>query len=222
MDYRRWVRDLKRFVAGVPALAGEVEHELTVGPPLGRSALEDLGKSLRLEVPRPVARFLAEGSGRCTCHYRWEPTGQQARRLRGVLGRKDVFGQLSLCDSGQLARWQEWCVEGATETGLADEPEDKALWLRAFPFAFMSHGDFLALDLEGGAEDPPVTYLCHDDKSRVLNRSFDDFLVEWSRICYVGPDRYLFEGFFDRTSGYLSGASRKAEALRALFGVEDG
>jgi hypothetical protein len=221
MDYRDWIRDLDRFVADVPSLAGEVEHQITVAPPLKRDALANLDKSLRLKIPRPVAQFLERGSGGCVSHYFWEPTGPQAERLRSILDRQYVFGGVPLCDSRNLAQWQDWCVEGATETGLADEPAEKSLWLRAFPFAFMSHGDFLALDLEHGSGDPPVVYLCHDNKSRLLSRSFDDFLVQWRRLCYIGPDLYLFEEFFDPASGYLSGASPKAKALRTLLNVED-
>ena len=221
MDYRNWIREAERFVAHVPSLTGEVEHEFRAAPPLNRAALADLDKSLRLKIPPPVARFLEHGSGGCMTHYLWEPTGQPAGRLRTILNRPYVFGGAPLCDSQRFAQWQEWCVEGATETGIADWPEEKALWLRAFPFAGMSDGDFLALDLERGTADPPVVYLCHDDQSRMLSRSFDDFLEEWRRLCYIGPHPELLEDFFDPASGYLSGASEKARALRVLFEAED-
>jgi hypothetical protein len=107
---------------------------------------------------------------------------------------------------------------GATETWLASDPEEKALWLRAFPFASMVQGDFLALDLEEErADNLPVVYLSHDDRSRVLSPSFDEFLLTWQRLCYLHPDLGLFASFFDPTSGYLSGAKEKVTGLQDLF-----
>ena len=219
LNYRVWIDDLEHFMATVASLPGKVEHEINVAPPLDDAKLKRLNESLRLKIPGPVERFLRHGSGCCVSHYFWEPPEPEAVQLRRILGRSDVFGGVPLCDSEKLSQWQEWCVEGATETWIGDEPEDKALWLRAFPFAFMSHGDFLALDLEQGAGEPPVVYLCHDEESRILSPSFDEFLAQWKQICYLGPDLHLFENFFDQGSGYLSGTSGNAKALRSLLGV---
>jgi hypothetical protein len=217
MDYRSWIRDLQQFMADVGSLNGEVDRQLSVAEPLKPALIERLNESLRVKIPRPIARFLKEASGGCMIHFSWAPEGAQAEALQKAIGRDWFFADAPFCDSEKLGQWQEWTLEGATEMWIAEEPEEKALWMPAFPIAFMSDGDFLALDLRQASDDPPVVFLCHDDKSFLVSPSFDDFLTQWRGLCYLGPDHYYFRDFLDNSTGYLSSMSPKAEALRQLL-----
>jgi hypothetical protein len=217
MDYRSWIRDLQKFIADVGSLNGELDRQLSVAEPLKLASLEGLNESLRVKIPRPIARFLKEASGGCKIHFVWEPEGSQLQALQKAIGRDFFFSDGPLCDSEKLRQWQEWTLEGATEMWIAEEPEEKAVWMAAFPFVFMSDGDFLALDLRQGSDDPPVVFLCHEDKYCLVSPSFDEFLFQWQGLCYFGPDYYYFRDFLDNSTGYLSSMSPKAEALRQLL-----
>ena len=90
---------------------------------------------------------------------------------------------------------------------------------RSVPFARMPNHDFLALDPEPDVDDPPVVYLSHDGESKLIAASFASFLGEWARLGYIGPELWFLEDFIDRRSGCLTSESKKAKALRELFGM---
>jgi hypothetical protein len=138
--------------------------------------VQGLNPQLRLSLPAPLQAFLENGSSRCDIHFLWDPPKNLVPIAQSLFARGGhIFGGTCLCDAARLVQWQEWCREGAEETWIADEPREREFWLNSAPFAFMSNGDFLALDVRGKPEDPPVVYLCHDGMSFQLTVSFDEF-----------------------------------------------
>src|SRR5690606_3310082 len=102
----------------------------------------------------------------------------------------EVFGGVEFADAERLLQWQDWCREAAEETWIADEPDEQERWWQSFPFAALANGDFVAIDMSSGTEARPVVCLCLSGQSAVIAPSFDAFLREWSRVCYIEPSVY--------------------------------
>jgi hypothetical protein len=222
INYREWLRRAEAFISHVARLPFDpkwgLEASFHAKPPLSSQELLRLDVALPRPLPAPLLAFLEYGSGGCDLHYLWGPPKESVPLMEAALSRGSYFfGGLPICDAGQLAKWQAWCQEGAAETWIAEDPRQKEMWLHAVPFAFMSSGDFVALDVAAESEDPPVVYLYHDDASVRLASSFDNFLETWERLCYIAPDRYLIKGFRDPITGLLKADDTKVEMLRRLF-----
>lgn len=98
----------------------------------------------------------------------------------------DGSGGLTI-DEGLISAHRKDCKEWATDTWIAEYPEDKEMWLKAIPLAALPTGDFLALDGRMKSDDPPVIYLNHEDSSEVVAPSLREFLVAWEKLGYVEP-----------------------------------
>jgi len=106
----------------------------------------------------------------------------------------------------------------ADNSGIADFPEDQEIWKRSIPFFRFNNADFLAFDPLGDPDDPYVIHLDHEGDPRLVSRNLASFLIEWPRICYVGPgDIYDLEKFLDDETGVLSGEVPAAVSLRAAL-----
>ena len=68
----------------------------------------------------------------------------------------------------------------------------------AFFFASIGNGDFLGLDCRKDYIDPPVVYLNHEGLVLPpISNNLNDFLFNWQRIGYIGPEIGIIENFFD-------------------------
>ncbi len=108
---------------------------------------------------------------------------------------------------------------GCNETWIVDEPEEKRIWLNAFPLV-RPNGDMLALDLREKETNPPVINLAHEDESRIIAESFDRFLQDWAMIGYVGPDVWVLDEFIAPETKLLAPNQAKAEQFRKLIMAE--
>lgn len=121
-------------------------------------------------------------------------------------------------DITNLVEDMAWCRKIAGECrgyGQADQAEflDQAL-----PLLAASNGDFIALDLRDTNDNPSVGYFAHaDDSWPFLANSLSDFLMQWERCCYAGPEWWTLKPFRD-ANGLLSGDTEAATALRQRLG----
>jgi hypothetical protein len=218
-DFRGWTLRAEAFTTGLTQLAGEVRTETRVAPPLTLDALQRLEAALSRPLPLPLRSFLLEGSAHCACRYVWEPPEAISEQLPEIFGGGVTAGGANLCNAEELVDYCRGCQEWATETWIAHFPEDQVLWLHAMPFASLRNGDYLGLDLSKGERNPPVVYLSHDDHSSLIASTFETFLLAWERLCYIGPEIWLLDGFREPRTGLLDSETSRAEQLRRLFGV---
>jgi hypothetical protein len=207
MSMKEWSRKLEAFLQRITKQDGEAKS--TIRPALKAAAVADLAKSIDpIAMPRAYRRFLEEASGGIGLEYHWRPAGAE-----------DSFsGCACLCVADELAKELQSCKAWATETWIAESEEDQELWLHGLPFAALPDGDYLALDLRPGVDDPPVLYLSHDDASSQIAPSFTAFLSAWKRLGYIGPEFWVLEPYLDE-QGHLSAEGEQAEELRRHLGL---
>lgn len=217
--FEEWVRTAKQQIELLSQrVAGEVESEVAVAPPLAASALDTLASELARPIPASLRNFLERGSGGFAFRYRWTPTGSQAEDIKTVFGGEaSAWGGGELCQASSFAEWLADCKAWAEETWVAESPDDFAFWTQSFPILRMENADFIALDQRMPLTDPAVVYLSHDDESKIIAPSFTAFLREWERLCYVGPESWMIEPFLD-DDGFLSSETEAASTLRRAFG----
>ena len=219
-SYIAWVKAAEDFVsvhrkAGVAGFT--VESDIT--PPLTAAKLVRMQKKLPKQLPSCVTDFVSSASAACRFRYTWDLDGIPSERIEATtLSENRIYGGAEFCVATSLAEWAGDCKEWATDTWIADNPEQQEIWLKSLPIAAIENGDYLAVRTDEGA-NPSVIYLSHDGESRVIAPSFTGFLKTWERLCYLGPEIWMLENFIDSETGLLSADTAEAQALRNLFQV---
>jgi len=219
--FDQWVQRAREFTEGLPKrVAGEVQAEAKIEPPLAASAVDSLRGQLGIPILAALQRFFTTGSAGLDFRYRWTPTGSQAEAIKSIYRAKSyIWGGGEFCQASALVEWFKDCQELAADPDywLAEYPDDLAFWKQSLPIFRMRSGDYLALDGREPSDDPAVVYLSHDDESKVIASSFTEFLAEWERLYYIGPDSSLLDEYSD-DDGLLSAENEKAQILRGAFG----
>jgi hypothetical protein len=216
-DYAGWAARARRFVERIEGLPDVEVRSRDVEPPLAPEQVERIAAAIGRPIPDALRRFLTEGASRMDCAYAYEPDDAGLEELRSVLPDETrIYGGARLCAAAELPDYARSTADWARETWVADDPDQRVLWEGGLPFAALDNGDYLALDTRGGSPDPAVLYLCHDDASSLLARSFTEFLARWEQLCYLGPEHWLLDPFVG-PDGTLDVQTERADRLRALF-----
>lgn len=216
-DFAGWVARARAFTLGLDHLPAAEVRSTAVAAPLDEVALGALEDALGAVLPTSLRTFFSRGTSAMDCAYTFKPEGQALDQLRTLLpDESEIFGGARMGPASDLADYSTAVREWARDTWIADEPDQRIIWESALPFVALDNGDYLALDLQDGATDPSVVYLCHDDESLLLARNLAEFLAAWERLCYLGPEHWLL-GPFIIDSG-LDAESEPAKGLRAMLG----
>lgn len=218
MDYSAWVSRVQAFTERMKTSGVEVVCD--IAPPVTAETMSRLKAELRLPVPYAVEHFLLEGSASCFFNYSL-PLESKTPLPSGLdFLDKAVSGGAHLCPDQKMAEYLNEAYAWATDTWIAEYPEDQSFWLNSLPILEVGNGDYLAVHADQHKDDPPVVYLCHEDESRVIAPSFTAFLQAWERLCYIHPDLAVLDPFIDADTGYLSSKAEAAHSLRILFQAE--
>lgn len=221
MDYKDWTLKLITFINGLPSkVTGVIEAKAKAKPPLTEPDLLALEHDLGVSLPGSVRDFLLNGARAISATYTWTPGCETSDELSEASLGDCIRGGGEFLDADHLVEFKADAKSWAIETAIAEDPVDQARWLNSLPFYDLNDGDYLAIDLSAGAEDPPVLFLCHEDESWVLSPSFSTFLTEWAACRYVSPrdwDLFGEEPFFDKETRQLSGKTDAAALLRRLL-----
>jgi hypothetical protein len=222
-DCQEWVKRAQSFLERLPErFAGEIETNVSFAPPLDEAGMRSIESALGFALPRALRVFFRDGSGACNCRYVWKPNETARPVLQSLLGLDYLSGGPNLWEAEYLNENFACCQEYAEDwNDEGDEGNEKRLWLESLPFAYIENGDYLAVSLADGGDDPAVVYLAHDDASQVIAPSFTQFLAHWERLCYVGPESWLLNNFLDG-NGFINADSEQASRLRALLGATEG
>jgi hypothetical protein len=235
-DYRAWVERARAFTDRCRRLPGTINVQAEIAPPMSEEEVDLLGPSLTQGIPETVRRFLTRGSGDCNCKYWWQPLADSAEReempWHSIFQYECfIYGGAQLCNP--INRDVKDISHGRREIGRVgfrylqgacvdmrdaiDSPDERELYRNAFPFLTIRNGDMLALSGPDPDAKDSVVYLSHEGLSCVLSPSFEDFLVTWERLCYVGPEIWLLNVFQDPKTGFIEGTCDKALALNDMF-----
>ena len=230
-DVAAWIATLQRFVAHVRRMvadglesgaldnddAEEFETVLTVAPPA--DVTDAFTAALLEKLPTSLRDFFVGASAEISFRYAYY-VGDNA--TDGVPSWVRGGEMASIPDPiFSLAKLAEYWTDAnnyADNSGIADFPEDQAVWKRSLPFFRYNNSNFLALDPIIDSDDPFVIFLDHEGEPKLIARNLAAFLTEWPRVCYVGPgDFYDLEAFIDSKTGVLSGDTHSAIGLRDVL-----
>jgi hypothetical protein len=232
LDYAAWTRRVSAFLRRLTRLPGAISIGDEIEPPdAERCALSGCDSS-QATLPCEIRRFLATASRRCAFHYEWTPPQQH----RGLLA--ELFpGRLALCGGGDL------CEAAKYDPGVAEFREDlESLFaslglktptdLRKTPIAGekqscrrvtlmeLENGDTISLDEQATDRPWAVVYIekARLPNARILSSSFEQFLLDWETLCYVGPEIWLLGPFLaDGGDGPLLVKQPKATLWRRVM-----
>jgi len=132
------------------------------------------------------------------------------------------FPRKKFIDEAHIFSVREW---GMFYDVSPDQSEMADLAFNSIAFLHVSDGDALVLDVREG-DDPPVHYLKHDGKisdsvGPPISRSFSKFLVDWQKLCYIGPDdSSLAEFSLLNPRGQLDASPENVTRLRKKLGLQ--
>ncbi|MEM6473880.1 MAG: hypothetical protein AAF802_30270 [Planctomycetota bacterium] len=196
--------------------AEEFETVLTVAPTAEPSGIDAISSALPYSLPSVLRDFFITASSEISFRYAYDlgddaPDGVPS----WVRGGEMASIPDPIFSAQKLEAYVADARNYAATSGISDFPEDQEAWNRSIPFFRFNNSNFLALDPVLDAADPFVILLDHEGDPRLIARNLAGFLVEWPRICYVGPgDYYDIESFIDPDTGVLSGDTPAATALR--------
>jgi hypothetical protein len=222
-DYKLWTERAVSFALNLTKLTAyfdDVKSEISVHPPLTESELIEIASKTDRQIPQELISFWLTGSRHCDCTYICESAKPEiVPQIEAIFDSfQEIYGGASFINAADLSQHLLNCRDWAEETWIAEYPQDKSFWLNSVPFIEMNNGDYLALDTTEAKDNPPVIYLSHDDESFVIAESLTDFLTYWERLCYIGPESWMFESFRGK-NGYINSDSVAADDLRRLLGL---
>jgi hypothetical protein len=225
IDVKGWINRARAFTQSLEQLPGETILELSISPASDDPVMDNSSREWRVDLPDQIGNFLLKGSADCRFHYVWTPPVTPARELKEVFPDQSyIYGGGSVCKLADFKNSQDACAWWFLGGKLDGKGLERLVpWLSSFPFLPTENGDYLALDVETNWESPPVLYLNHEctDDIQQVAATFEHFLTEWEKLCYIGPEIWMLDLFRDPISGHLDGDSQKAEALRRLFRLSD-
>jgi hypothetical protein len=189
LDYAAWVQRAREFVERLRSVPGDMRIEIDIAPPISRTELAPLIAASRLPVPECLIRFWTEASRCCKCTYWWKvpPELENQLRILAPPWRQNYFwGGVDFIGVDSFLGDLEYLPDvGAC---LKDSPKDRRFWENSVPLFHVGNGDTVGLYVRDGSDNPPVASMSHEGygSSDVFAPSFDDFLVNWERIGYLG------------------------------------
>ncbi len=207
------LHNLTQWSKALEPLAETFQH-----PKIGKPATERELAKIEAELGRPLPtslRHLVQTLGGSLDFSWFLPEGYELPEPFGEL----TFGTVELDINGLVEMdesrrdWAEACFSDA------DDPYN-VLWHRSLGFLPVGNGDIIAFDLREDTSDPPVIYLSHDcDEAHgaCLGDSFADFMLNWSRLGFVGPECWLLRPFLDGEPGTLNSTEAAARKWQSLF-----
>lgn len=106
---------------------------------------------------------------------------------------------------------------------FCDETDEyDKVWRNKLAFAEIPNGDMLAINTESHVKDGEVVYLSHDGDDLhgfKMGLDFEDFLIKWSSICFIGGECWQWEPFIEQDKG-INPMGDNARLFRKLLNVD--
>lgn len=217
-----WLQRAESRVRSMSQLPGEWGVTVSTEPPISEADADRLAAELPLGLPAPLRALYVEGAGKFDCRYSWSPRPKMLKEVERVFPHQySFYGGPSFIGWSELANmhgihdwWDEWDAPATKK-----QENGRKIWRQTVPFIGVGNGDVLGLHVTGESDVYPVVYLCHDceeDPVVPVSPSFNEFLCEWEKLCYVGPEIWLLSRFLGRGKA-LSGDGIKARKWREIL-----
>ena len=225
MNYRDWVSRAVSFTAELNKLPGEITVTCQTAPSLTEHEVAKLRERWNRHLPAELVRLWTDGSSHLDCHYVWTPPPAELPELHKIFEYNNyIYGGPRFIPAAEVdperidtSEFDGDILDGAPE----DAEKTKVLWGRAIIVLHIANGDCLGLDPEAPGcdpDDPPVVYLVHDAASSAqIAPGFTDFLNQWERLSYIGPESWLLDYWLDPDAGRISADRYMTKELRRLL-----
>ena len=219
IDYQAWVQRVKGFSEALPRLPGKINIKLEIAPPISDETLAEVTTKWNGRLPGSLRKFWQEGASAIGCRYVWTPPADELSLLHEVFELNNyIYGGVRFEPASSIYPGNsgadpddEFMVETLGKEGLA-------LLCKCAIFLWVGDGDALGLDPDTNPDDPAVIYLVHDEpESMQISPSFSEFLSEWEKLSYIGPDIGLLHYWLDSDRGALDATKHKTAQLRMLL-----
>jgi hypothetical protein len=225
MDFVAWVNRAKAFVRGMASLPGKIVLCDNVEPPAIDEHSSSWLNSKQCSLPGEIHRFISTASKWCSFYYRWKPTPEWGQRLESILpGVKSLLGGANLCEGNRYFLYDNrfsfrdffgtsmFGAQSAAGTSIEEERGD------LLPLTPPEDGEQLALELGPDSEFRGAVVLCRPESGArtKVSLSFEQFLRDWERICYLSPSSDMLSRWADST-GLFNPDEDKAAQLRSLL-----
>ena len=224
-DFSAWVRRARDFRAEFGGRSGFEFDDWIDAPPLTPGEADGLSRRIGRQLPDALRGFLEHGAAWLACRYTFEydPDDETAAAVFLELFpyQTSIYGGPVFGPTETLPDFARSCAEWAAQFDGGGDPAEGRRWRYALPIVAVKNGDYVALDGAGGApdpSDPPVIYLSHEGESALLAASFTEFLAAWERLCYLGPEIWLFDAFRG-PDGFIAAEGPATDKLRRLLGA---
>ena len=221
MGFAAWADRLARWAASMSRKPGvTIQWAYERGGAAAAGEVERIGEELGEPLPDELAKFFGEAGRRVCFRYRWE--ADECRKGLGGCGLSDaesLWGGLdvSLEALPGLRREVKELMRDKYVEGIGME-EERDFWMESLPLMRLENGDYLAVGTGDGSRGE-IRYLSHDSAGEVLADSLLEWLQEWERLGYVGPEIWMLEPFIDPQTARLDAGGPKALKLQELLKV---
>jgi hypothetical protein len=208
-DYSAWVRRAVSFVSSLPERLPlhNVENSLHIIAPNRNSPSIDYDFAINT-LPENLQRMYREGALEISCFYSVQigeeyfyggPTWISPDKIQGLKKQYDEFFSDILDD--------------------IDDENSKYISQNFIPFIKIPNGDLIAIDPDPKKQH--IYYVAHDDDSVKISNSLIEFLTEWEKCCYIGPESWDLEKYGGLgPNKHLNGNTESAIRLRQRLGVQ--
>ncbi len=170
-------------------------------PPVTEREISENSTSYKWPIPDPLVQFYYTEASQC--HLEYSLCVPDVDSCFWIVPYTEIKGGFEMCE-----QWGNSISEDSKDAG--------DMWLNAVPFIHITCGDIIAFDMRVPTKNPPIVYLDHEGLSHPpIAASFAEFLFQWERICYVGPDMPAFADYINKKTGFLDYTLPAAAVLRS-------
>jgi len=226
-DWLPWLQRAERFVRRTCDLPGRWCMTIAIEPPLDSANAARLDRVLPHGLPELLRDFYLTASACADCSFSWSPDELRLAALAEVLPhQRSIYAGPKICSAAKLEEEQQGLMGWAE---IFDEmgghgPATAQVLRDSVPFIPIGNGDQLVLQVKPSPDRPRVIYISHetdvDTESPVIpiSESGEQFMADWERIAYLGPEIWLLNSFVqDSSTGLLDSGSPLASRWRAFL-----
>ena len=197
---KTWSQLAVEFTKSLERYGPRTVGSAVADPPLTIDEMDAIEELFEIPVPDSLREFLLNDSSSCKCRYYVSIPRRPTNLLLNLAGDQianslaahNVYGGATICNSERFERWNSDDTKSAYEDAGFEEVWD------TFIFSSLQNGDALGLNCSNDSIDPPVVYIDHEGCSnKQLAPTLNDFLYQWQRLGYIGPEYWMIEDFID-------------------------
>ncbi|NMO95328.1 SMI1/KNR4 family protein [Paenibacillus lemnae] len=195
-------------------IGGEVQ-EIEIGAPATEDEIKSVEHQLGTTLPESFKQVLLNFSGDFSFRWFFPEEFELPYKYREIFSGIPYWSLHLLSD---VEEGRRGCVEQ-----IFPNPEDEydKVWHNKLAFMEVGNGDYLAFDLSED-RDFPIVYLSHNDgegHGYIIGNNFIDFLNNWSRIGFVGPEDSQWLPFVESAQSGINPEGVSAIEFRGLLGI---